>query len=189
MLSRIRPLALLMATGALAGACSDPNQFGNLAPTITDTLVVFALTGSPLSAPTALNIGARAVVRATGDFDYDIAFDIDGAGRAVLYPIRIVGGGFTASRTVGIQKVSGSFDQLTKAPSTGYRYDSTTVVAAGETVAVATLSATCVLGLSNVLYGKIGIDAVDTQTRAIRMRLTVDPNCGFQSLGPGVPKS
>jgi hypothetical protein len=38
-------------------------------------------------------------------------------------------------------------------------------------------------------YAKLIIDAVDPVNRVLKTRFTVEPNCGFHSFAPGVPKN
>ena len=173
---------------AVVAACDDPVAPG-LRPTNTDTLLVFAVTGSSLSSQTAINIGEGTLVRAAGDFGFDVAFDINAAGNAVLIPVRVYGGSFTSQKTVGLQKARGTFESVTRAPESGYNYDSTLVLAPGETAVVETVTDACAFDFLKVMYAKIGLIAVDVPSRRLRIQVTVDPNCGYRSFSPGVPKN
>ena len=42
--------------------------------------------------------------------------------------------------------------------------------------------------LASLMYAKIVVDSVNTTTRQIFFRATRNPNCGFRSFQPGVPK-
>jgi hypothetical protein len=190
--SGARPVALFMSVTAalVAVACNDP--FGTRASTEvrTDTLVVYAMTGTPLGFPAALNTVFRTTVRMDPSFNFHIAFDIDDEGKVRLVPVRLVGGSATASRSVGLQKVTTPFAELAVAPTRGYGYDSVLVVSPGETVVVQTLTPElCALFVNQNMYSKLVIDTVFAAERAIHFRLTHDPNCGFRSLAPGLPKS
>jgi hypothetical protein len=183
------PLAVLAgAIVALAG-CRDPLNLVATRDTVTDTLAAYALTGSPLAYPTALITPAHTVVRAEAALDFDIAFDIDAQGNALLYPFGLVVDPTAARRTVGIQKMQVGFEALTRAPTSGYRYDSVTVAPEG-TVAViqATRAVECQFDYSHTIYSKIVIDDVDAVNRRISFRILVDPACGFRDLVPGRPK-
>ena len=77
---------------------------------------------------------------------------------------------------------------MREAPSSGYKYDSTTVVSVGQTVIFDSRSRFCSgLFLPNI-YAKLVVDSVSAN-RLIFVRLAADPNCGFRGLVPGeVPK-
>jgi hypothetical protein len=171
-------------------ACSDPLAAKATLAVQTDTLVAFALTGTPPQFPAALNMVFRTVVRVDASHNYDVAFDVDAQGNVRLIPVRLMGGSTTAGRRVGVQKATQSYAALTKAPTSGYAYDSVVVVKPGEAAAIElTSSDQCVYNYSTLLYSKIGIDSVNTATRQIFFQTTHDPNCGFKSFLPGVPKN
>lgn len=188
MTHRTQLAALLGATLALA-ACSDPTRIVANFDTITDTLTVYALSGSPAAYPTALVTPAHTVVRADAGLTFDIAFDIDGSGRALLYPFKLVVDPAAASRRVGIRTMDVPFDSVLRAPTSGYNYDSVTVATEG-TVAViqASRSIECQFDLTPMIYSKIVIDEIDVAGRRIAFRILVDPACGFRDLVPGRPK-
>ena len=157
--------------------------------TVTDTLAVYALTGSPLAFPTALVTPAHTVVRADASLEFDVAFDIDAQGNALLYPFRLVVDPTAARRTVGIQRMNVPFDSVRRAPTGGYRYDSVTVVPEGAVAVIqAQRDVECRFDFSRTIYSKIVIDDIDPVTRRIDFRILVDPACGFRDLVPGRPK-
>jgi hypothetical protein len=183
------PLALGTAL-VIAIACSDPLASKATLAVQTDTLVVFALSGTPPNFPAALNTVFRTVVRVDSDHNYDVAFDVDTNGNVRLIPVALMGGATTATRRVGVQKSTQTYAALTKAPNSGYIYDSVVVVKPGETAAIELTSTDqCVFTFSTLLYTKILIDSVNTTTREIFFQSTHDPNCGFRSFLPGVPKN
>jgi hypothetical protein len=47
----------------------------------------------------------------------------------------------------------------------------------------------CQYSLASQLYAKLVVDSVASTRRQIYFRAVRDPNCGFRSLQPGVPKS
>ena len=48
----------------------------------------------------------------------------------------------------------------------------------------------CGLSLTGTsLYAKVQVTEVNRVTRQLKVRWTVDPNCGFVSFQPGVPKN
>lgn len=187
---RLSTIVVLIAGAVAAGACSDPFAATASLANVVDTLKVYSLSGTPTILPAALNVSTGQVVRVDGDFVYDIVFDIDSAGRAVLYPVALIGGPFAASRTVGMQKFPGTFDAFAKAPTGGYVYDSSFVVGPGEGIAVQIANATiCQFQFSSVMYGKMVVDSIVPAERAIYFRSLVGTNCGFRTLTPGTPKN
>ncbi|HJU75416.1 MAG TPA: hypothetical protein VJ717_16855 [Gemmatimonadaceae bacterium] len=194
--ARARALALGAAAVFAGGvvACDDPIGFEAGLGTLTDTFTVFALSGTPTAAPVALSTTDRIVVRIADGLSFDVAFDLDGSGAITAYPVRLVvpfrviGGLLQPTHRVGLQKASTSFDQLEKAPTGGYNFDSVTVVRAGETLIAEVQAPQCGFSFSPNLYTKIAIDSVFPATRAIRIRTVHDPNCGFRSFKPGIPK-
>lgn len=175
-------------------ACDDPIGLQAGIGTLTDTFTVFALSGTPTAAPVALSTTDRIAVRIADNIAFDLAFDLDASGVVTAYPVRLVvpfrviGGLLQQTHRVGLQKATSTFDELTKAPSGGYQYDSATVVRAGETLIVEVQAAQCSFSFSPNLYTKIAIDSVFASTRSIRVRTVHDPNCGFRSFKPGIPK-
>ena len=67
-------------------ACDDPNENTNLGSVFADTLTAYALTGTSPSFPSGYLAAAGAVTRADGNFNFDVAFDIDSANQVVVFP-------------------------------------------------------------------------------------------------------
>ena len=184
-----------------ASACNDPNQTNTIVPVIADTLTVFALTGTPPSFPAAFLASSGAVTRADGSFNFDIAFDINPSNKVIIYPQKLVGvpcvvgalncGGSAGAKPVGLQRITGAFDALTRAPGDGYQFDSTFVMTPGDGLVMQVQSASeCSLSFSTIMYSKIVIDSIDTNRRAIYFRSVNDPNCGYRNLVAGAkPKN
>lgn len=190
----LRPWIPGLALVGLA-ACGDPTAVKATLATRTDTLSAFAMTATSPELPSALKTvspGAPLplVVRATSDVPFDVAFDIDGAGKVVLYPVRLIAPGATGRR-VGIQVTDSAFATLSRAPRSGYQYDSVAVtVDTGETVVIETTeSSYCFYDIAKTIFTKLVVDSVKTDTRRIFFRTVTDPNCGFRSFLPGVPRS
>jgi hypothetical protein len=187
-------LASLAILGSSA-ACNDPTRANATEEVRTDSLELFAFNGSSPRAPSAIAIFDRSArtLSAAGNtastVNFDVAFDIDAQGRAILYPARLVLGSFVGTQRVGIQTVGGSFESVTRAPTSGYRYDSATVAPVGSTVVVEVTDPICGFSyLGTTIFGKIAVDSVLPEQRRLRVRLASDPNCGFRSLAPGLPK-
>ena len=171
-------------------ACDDPTDLIARSPTVHDTLSVYALSGTDLTFPSALNIPERTVLRATGTFNFDLGFDLDESGRILLYPMRLLSSDLADVHQVGLQKVSTPFNDLALAPSSGYNFDSTLVVVPNETVAVQVAApAYCGFPFPETVFAKLTVDSVNTTARRIHFRMTTGtiPNCGFRSFLPGIP--
>lgn len=177
-------LALTVIVAALAG-CGDPVRIRAQFDTVTDTVTVFAITGTPVIAPAALSTVRHEAVRIETTRDFDVVFDIDAQGRAVLYPVQLVGG--SPGRT-GIQATTQSFDAIDEAPRSGYVRDSATVLGVGEVVLIEAEPVFCLSSIQSTIYSKLIIDEIDLATRSVRVRMVVDPNCGFRSLAEGLPE-
>ena len=183
-----RLLGLLAASIAGAAACGDTQRLPAQGAVQSDTLIVYALRGTDVSYPTALNVRELVVVRATGVFDYEIAFDIDESGKAVLYPMELLVAEEASFRRVGMQKLTVHFDSLKSAPRNGYIYDEPMVLGEGESIAIEA-GVPCPYPYPQVVFGKLVVDSIRAAKRAIYFRAVSDPSCGFRSLVPGeLPK-
>lgn len=184
---RLSAIGFAAGVLALTSACEDP--FAPRASTAvrTDSFTLYSVTQTPINAPAAFNIVFFTTVRLEPTYSFDLAFDIDDAGNAVVIPSRLVGGALTSQRIMGLQKIAGDYAALTLAPVTGYQYDSTVTLALNEGVAIELQATQCDLQTSRTIYAKLQIQAIDPATRRIAFRVTYDPNCGFRSFLPGVP--
>jgi hypothetical protein len=188
-------LAILatMCVVVVLNACGDPTNLRASSINTVDTLYVFALSGTPPTYPSGVSIVGRSAVRVDGFAGFDVAFDIDASGKAVVYPVKLVVRNPGGSRPVGLQKVAGSFETVLEAPSTGYENDSSLVLAAGETVVIQSAHNStndiCQYALSPYLFAKIAVDSVNLASRTIYLQLGLDPNCGFRSFASGIPTS
>ena len=201
--SRLLAISAGLASVLVLGtaACNDPNENTQIAPVAAHTLTVYALTGTSPSFPSAYLAYLGAVTRADGNFDFDIAFDIDASQKVVVFPQRLVGvpcipnvlhcGGALGYKPVGLQRITVAFDALERAPSSGYVFDSTFTVAPGEGLVMQVQSAEeCLAYLSSVRYTKLVVDSINAARRAVYFRTVHDPNCGYRTLIPGaVPKN
>lgn len=184
-------LAIALAIFATASACGSLT--GNKAQTenSTDTVTVYALNGTPVDAPAGLWLFGRTAVVVNSNFLFDLSFDIDPQGEAKLYTVRYVAGTLSSAHSVSMQRVTGGFDALAKAPQSGYVTDSLFTAKVGDVFAISTSDpSACSFSIySNLIYAKLEVLGIDPGTRTMRTRFTVDPNCGFLSLIPsGIPK-
>ncbi|HEU4565333.1 MAG TPA: hypothetical protein VFS05_11810, partial [Gemmatimonadaceae bacterium] len=123
------------------------------------------------------------LLRPSSSATFDIVFDIDAAGKVVLYPVQRIGG--VSGRTM-FRFPDQPFDAITEAPTGGYT-DTTATLDVGQTVLVRAEPTYCAGSLRTDIFSKIQVLSVDLPTRQIRFQSTVDPNCGFVSFLPGVP--
>ena len=190
MKARLALLATMCVATALS-ACGDVASLQANLPTTVDTLAVWALSGTPPEFPSGVSIVARQPVLVDGFAGFDVAFDIDNSGNAVIYPIALTVSTPGGSRPVGLQKVPGTFETVTEAPTTGFEIDSGLVVAPGEVVVVQTphngSGDVCQFTISPNLYAKFTVDSVNLASRMLFLRMGFDPNCGFRSFADGIP--
>ena len=172
-------------------ACSSLTRPNPQSANVTDTVTVYALNNTPADAPSGLWLFGQQAVVMNSAFTFDLAFDLDTQGNPTLYTVRYVAGDLSAAHSVGVQKVSSTFESVDKAPSTGYVADSLFTAKVGDVFVIQTSdpNACSFSVFSNVIYGKVQILSIDPVARTLRTRFTVDPNCGFFSLIPsGTPK-
>jgi len=175
---------------AFAAACSDFTGVPASLATLTDSGTVFALNGAPSGAPTSLHLYTGFRMPADASFQFDVAFDIDAGGNPVILPLRTVASGLTGTHSVSLQHVDQEFSTLEQAPKSGYRADTALVTRVGQTIAIQSLDGT-ICGLSvtgSSIYAKLVVLSLDPIARKMSIQYTVDPNCGFVSFLPGIPK-
>ena len=178
----------VVALAIVAVACGDITRPKATYPNVLSNYTIYALTSAPATAPTALNfLGGSTAANAS--FLFDVAFDIDASGRAVVYPVRTLASALAGTaKRVGLQPVSGTFEEVRMVPETGY-----------DTVAVKTVNPGTVLAVemrdpqvcfsyslvsSQFIYAKLVVDSVNTTSRKLYIRTVVDANCGYFSVVP-----
>ena len=183
----VAALSLFVAMAACGSLTRPKAQTENA----TDTVTVYSLNGTPVDAPAGLWLFGRQAVVVNSGFAFDVAFDIDAQGQAKMYTVRYVAGGLASTHTVSLQRFTGGFDALERAPQSGYVADSLFSVNTGDVFVIQTTDpSACSFSIySNVIYAKLEVLGIDPGTRTVRAHFTVDPNCGFFSLSPsGIPK-
>ena len=192
---------VVVALAVLAVACGDVNRPKASTPNLAIPYAVTAFTGAPVNMPTAISFLGGST-RADSRFAFDVAFDLDANGAVTVLPVRVVAGalgdaivqgqtGFPLKR-VGLLKVTGPFEAVREAPSTGYDTLSVQTVTPGTVLAVQLLDfANCFTGFGgSELYAKLTVDSVNAASRRIYARTVVDPNCGYRGLVPdSIPTS
>ena len=189
-----RTIAVLTAAAlsTLGLACGDFTGVPASLPTISDTGTVFALNGAPAGAPSGLHVFTGTLVPVDQSFSFDVGFDIDTSGGVIVYPQRTVATALsTTTHSVGLQTVRDTFEAVLSAPKSGYRADTALVTSRNVVVLVQSNDAgVCGLALTGTsMYAKFQITEVNRLTRQLKIRWTVDPNCGFVSFQTGVPKN
>ena len=178
----------LLVCAVIAAACGGTGytaQYSNG----TQPFTVHAISGTPLDFGNAIDISTQSVVRVDGSFAFDVAFDIDTAGRIVLLPVTVVGQNPSGNRSVGIQVTTQQYDAITQAPLTGYMVDTATVVSIGQAAIVQAQENACSLAITPYMYAKLVVDSIDRPTRTIYGRALMNINCGFRMLTTGIPGS
>lgn len=185
----MRTFSLLFVALALAAACGSPTKLPAYIENRTDTVSLYALSGTPISTPSSYNIPFRTVVRtdqATQGFD--IAFDIDTLRRPVLLPTGAMGLGLQS----GIQRTLHAWDSVTVAPGSGYTSDSAVAVDSNAVMIMHSRPLTCSDGSTTAYFAKLHVLAMDTTSapngRRIDVEILTNINCGYRGLEPGLPK-
>jgi hypothetical protein len=178
-----------VALAILAVACGDPTKPKATYANAPSNYTLYAFTGAPVNAATAINfLGGPA--RADAGFAFDVAFDLDASGRAVVYPARALANDLamltSSVKRVGLQPVTGTFEALRVTPETGYDTLTARTVRVGDVLAVEMLDFnTCRYSLGGqLLYAKLTVDSIDATSRKVYARTVVDPNCGYRSVVP-----
>ena len=182
-----RSLAAFAAGVALvAAACDDPFSVSAQLPVFTDTVSVFAMSGTPPSYPSVLNLFNVNTGILQSGAQFDIALDIDADSNVVIWPSSLVSGG---ALRVGLRDTTIGFGQLDRAPRGTYPFEESLVVDTGTVVIAEVQTSLCQFSLTPFFYSKIVVDSIDHQLRKLFLRVTTDPNCGFRSFEVGeVPR-
>ena len=183
----------LMVTAFFIAACAAGNGLTSPATVdnVTRTYSVYAVTGTSSALPAAYQYSTETLVRpqllASGALNFDIAFDITADGKARLLPAKYVVPLPPAGAPIlGLQKMTAVYEQLTRAPLTGYTLDSAVTASVGETYTLQLRDSGCIYG--DFFYAKLTIDSVIVSQRRIVLRSMVNRNCGYRSLTEGLPK-
>jgi hypothetical protein len=177
----------LIVSGVGAVSCSDPYSDKAIYENTDQPFAVAALTGSDPTAPAGLQLSTRSVVRIDGAFDFDLAFDINAAGKIVVMPVGRVGTPLTGTRAIGLYRSPTHYADLKEAPKSGYFFDSTMAITkGGETVIILSQQTSCTYSLSPTTYAKIAIESVSVN-RMIYGRAVINLNCGKRQLTTGLP--
>jgi hypothetical protein len=183
---------LLSATlvAVVVAACDGTNDPIARFDNVTYRPALYAINGSPIGAPTAINTAIGSGVRPDASYDFDVAFDLDDQNRPVLYTQRRIGRPVSgAGRQVSLQPVTQAFDDVERAPETQWVADSVLTVTVGQVAVVRVVSVLCQFDLSPYVFSKFVVDSIHVSTRRIWVTALTNPNCGFRSLQPGRPRN
>jgi hypothetical protein len=186
-----------MAASVLVIACDDPLGVNATTATQSDTLSVFAMTGTPSAFPSGYSAGTGLISRIEPDISFDVVFDLtpDQKVRVIparlISPLRVILGRTELTQQVGLQIATETFETIARAPTRGYKRDSIVTVSPGQAVLFEVLSEVCSFQftLSSVLYAKVVVDSIHPGSREIFFRAIRQPNCGFRSFAPGIPRN
>ena len=187
---RLASVAVAFAVFGALAACGDLTKPKPVRENFTDTLTLWAINGTPLSAPSGLWLVASTGVRIDASYGFDLAFDIDGQGKTTLYTVRAVAGGLSTAHSVGLQRSQTPFDELLEAPKSGFVLDTSFTATKGDVFAVFSTDLNACGGsyFSNQIYAKLEVLDIQPAARTVTSRFTVDPSCGYVSLAPsGLP--
>lgn len=179
-----RVLAVVFASAAVA--CGDPTRPKAIYTSFLTKYELYAFTGAPATAPTAISFLGGAV-KADASYAFDVLLDLNASGQVVVYPVRAIGGGLAGTlKRVGLQPVTGSFESVREVPKTGYDTLAARTIAPGAVLAVELQDFTiCYASLNGPsLFAKFVVDSVQLPVRRIFARSVVDPNCGYRQVLP-----
>ncbi len=182
---RFSTTAAALAIAAIA-ACGNPNALADATiANVESTVTLFALTGTPISTPSAYSIADGRPIRSDQGAAFDFAFNIDGSGKPVLLPLFVINLGVTSGTNAGFLASTDAFDAVLQAPLNGYNTADTLHIAVGDRYVVRSRVVCSSLGVPQ--YGKIEISAIDAAQRTVSFRVLTDNNCGYRGLAPGLP--
>lgn len=190
--TRLASVVLALAGAVLGTACDQTDPFRGVA---TSENVITGLGLAALStgtvAPTALDLLSRTAVRpvvdATGTPNFQLALDLDAQGRVLLIPVIALLDTPGRPVSVGLVRSSVPFDQLGRAPTSGFVTDSTVTAQVGETWVVQLQAGICTF--RDPFYAKLVVDGVNPQTKRLAVRFLLNANCGYRDLTEGVPRN
>ena len=175
-----------LAMLALA-ACSDASSIPDATfSNATDTVVVYAISGTDVFRPSGYAMTQRSSVRIDASSVADFAYDRTADGRDVLLPGAMVGHPGVGGVDPGLQHTDLGFDEIVLAEVNNYKTLDTVAVAVGDVLYLRSrIPSTCYLGVPT--YGKVEILEFDGTSRTIKFRVLANLNCGYKALTPGLP--
>src|SRR5262245_43140095 len=132
---RLAPLILLgtAASAALAGCSGDitlgPAAFENR----TDTLQLWAATGTPVYLPSAYIISIKSGARLDQISYFDFLYDVTPTGEHILLPLAAIASTGTSQGNPGLLPTTTPYDSILVAQQTGYVTTDTLPIRVGDT--------------------------------------------------------
>jgi len=160
-------------------------------PNDIDTLTLYALQGTAISDPSGFDVVLGLTSRTDRQSEqFDIAFDIDETGRALIFPTTALG----LPGESGIQSSNKQFADITLAPLEDYEVEDPLEVGVESVFIVRSRpdaglgAAACAFFLGRLpRYGKFRVLSIDSVERNIVMEILINANCGYRGLEVGVP--
>ena len=174
--------AFALAVATIGSACGEdfvlpPAQVANR----VDTVVLYAIDGTPLTAPSAYNLVFGQTIRTDRTSDFDFAVNVSGD-TTLLFPTGAMG----LSDWSGWVRVPNAFDEVLLAPSVEYVAEEPAVLALGDVLVLRSRFVSC-FGSQLPVYGKIEVLATSLENRSVSLQLLLNRNCGYRGLEPGTP--
>ena len=152
-----------------------------------DTVSLYALQGTPINTESGFDVTLGLTARTDRqDGGFDIAFDIDGEGRALIFTTGALGLNVRSA----IQTSDRAFGDIVIAPLEGYELNDTLVVGVDSTFLVRSRPAAfgCAFFVGQLpRYGKFHVLDLNLETRQVTLETLVNLNCGYRSLELGIP--
>ena len=172
-------LAVLAATAACNSTLTLPPA-GLL--TVTDTVTLWALSGTSLSEPSAYDVIKQTVAHTDRTSAFDFAFDIRTDSLHDTSAVLLPRGALGLYVDGGLQVTPQAFDAVTKAPTSGYQDTAAVALKVGTVVLAASRSQACNFGYVYPTYAKLNVLTLDLVARSVTFAILIDPNCGYRSL-------
>ncbi len=152
-----------------------------------DTVTLHALQGTPINTASGFDVTRGLTARTDRqDQGFDIAFDIDDEGRALIFTTGALGLNVRSA----IQTSDRAFGDIVIAPLEGYALNDTLVVGVDSVFIVRSRPASfgCAFFLGQLpRYGKFHVLDLNPETRQITLEHLVNLNCGYRGLELGIP--
>lgn len=189
MLERHRALLIAVVAAAAQSGCSDPAGIQQSFPNLEARRIVYAINGTAITLPSALAVRSTQAVGINASFLFDVAFDLDSNGVVRVYTQARIASQLVVTHRVGMLVSNSTFAEITRAPTSGFVYDSVAALPIGKTLLVDVSESSCASSFLGVnIRAKIAVDSIVPATRSIYLHVLSNPNCGFRSLVSGTPK-
>jgi hypothetical protein len=177
-----------VAAALLGGVAACGEDVGLPPPTfenMVDTSTFYALSGTPVWEPSAMDVVRGLLVRLDLGDSFDFAVELDATTGVLLLTATMLGN----STEAGIVLQSVPFDSVLTAPEEGYVIDSVVPVNVGDVFVVRSRFTQdgCQVAAQLPRYGKFEVLAIDSQARTVNFKQLLNGNCGYRDLEPGLP--